>query len=84
MKVRPNMSQSEILTLNSAPVVVDYILFLTADVTVDPNLNEIRDYKYVDKKELQAMFDDSSMSPGHCAEVVLMYDGIRQCVHSLV
>ena len=37
---------------------VDYILFLTADVTVTPNLNEIRDYKYVDKAELQSMFDD--------------------------
>lgn len=26
-----------------------------------PNLNEIRDYKYVDKAELQAMFNDSGM-----------------------
>ncbi|GJJ13800.1 hypothetical protein Clacol_008057 [Clathrus columnatus] len=41
---------------------VDYILFLTADVTVKPNLNEIRDYKYVSKEELQAMFDH----PGMC------------------
>lgn len=39
---------------------VDYILFLTADVTVEPNLNEIRDHQYVDKAELQAMFDDPS------------------------
>jgi len=38
---------------------VDYILFLTADVTVTPNSNEIRDYKYVDKDELQAMFQES-------------------------
>ncbi|PAV21970.1 Isopentenyldiphosphate isomerase [Pyrrhoderma noxium] len=37
---------------------VDYILFLTADVDVTPNLNEIRDYKYVSKEELQAMFED--------------------------
>jgi len=37
---------------------VDYILFLTADVTVTPNRNEIRDYKYVNKVELQAMFED--------------------------
>ncbi|EJD55331.1 Isopentenyldiphosphate isomerase [Auricularia subglabra TFB-10046 SS5] len=36
---------------------VDYILFITADVDVTPNLNEIRDHKYVDKAELQAMFD---------------------------
>ncbi|TBU35273.1 Isopentenyldiphosphate isomerase [Dichomitus squalens] len=41
---------------------VDYILFLTADVTVTPNLNEIRDHKYVDKAELQAMFED----PANC------------------
>ena len=39
---------------------VDYILFLTADVSVTPNLNEIRDYKYVSKEELQAMFEDPS------------------------
>jgi isopentenyl-diphosphate delta-isomerase len=38
---------------------VDYILFLTADVDVTPNANEIRDFKYVDKAELQAMFQDS-------------------------
>lgn len=37
---------------------VDYILFLTADVTVVPNVNEIRDHKYVDKAELQAMFEE--------------------------
>lgn len=41
---------------------VDYILFLTANVDVTPNLNEIRDYKYVDKAELQAMFDDPCTS----------------------
>ncbi|KAK7694682.1 hypothetical protein QCA50_001870 [Cerrena zonata] len=39
---------------------VDYILFLTADVTVTPNLNEIRDHKYVSKEELQTMFNDPS------------------------
>ncbi|KAI0031156.1 Isopentenyldiphosphate isomerase [Vararia minispora EC-137] len=36
---------------------VDYILFITADVDVTPNENEIRDHKYVDKAELQAMFE---------------------------
>ena len=34
-------------------------MFLTADVTVEPNFNEIRDFKYVDKAELQSMFNDS-------------------------
>ena len=38
---------------------VDYILFITADVDVTPNPNEIRDHKYVSKEELQAMFEDS-------------------------
>lgn len=41
---------------------VDYILFLTADVTVNPNENEIRDHKYVSKDELRDMFDDPSNS----------------------
>jgi isopentenyl-diphosphate delta-isomerase len=40
---------------------VEYILFLTADVTVNGNANEIRDHKYVDKAELQAMFEDQGM-----------------------
>jgi len=44
------------------PSTVDYILFLTADVTVTPNVNEIRDHKYVDKAELQAMFEESGNS----------------------
>ena len=38
---------------------VDYILFMSGDVDVTPNLNEIRDYKYVSKAELIAMFEDS-------------------------
>ncbi|XP_006454328.1 hypothetical protein AGABI2DRAFT_189600 [Agaricus bisporus var. bisporus H97] len=41
---------------------VDYILFLTANVTVTPNTNEIRDHKYVSKEELEAMFHDPSNS----------------------
>ncbi|KAF9456561.1 NUDIX hydrolase domain-like protein [Collybia nuda] len=38
---------------------VDYILFMTADVDLTPNVNEIRAHKYVDKTELQAMFQES-------------------------
>jgi isopentenyl-diphosphate delta-isomerase len=45
-------------------LLVDYILFLTADVTVTANANEIRDYKYVDKAELQAMFENEGMMAG--------------------
>jgi len=36
---------------------VDYILFICADVTVKPNLHEIRDHKYVSKDELVQMFE---------------------------
>ncbi|KAG8739632.1 isopentenyl-diphosphate delta-isomerase idi1 [Ceratobasidium sp. 414] len=41
---------------------VDYILFMSGDVDVTPNLNEIRDHKYVSKGELIAMFDDPANS----------------------
>lgn len=44
--------------IDSKGWLVDYILFLTANVTVTPNFNEIRDYKYVSKDELKEMFDD--------------------------
>ena len=40
---------------------VDYILFFTGDVDVTPNLNEISEYKYVSKSELQQMFEDPCM-----------------------
>ncbi|KAF8575350.1 Isopentenyldiphosphate isomerase [Ramaria rubella] len=43
-------------------VLLDYILFLARDVTVTPNLNEIRDHRYVSKEELQNMFDDKNNS----------------------
>jgi isopentenyl-diphosphate delta-isomerase len=35
---------------------------LTADVSVTPNNNEIQAYKYVDKAELQAMFQEPGKS----------------------
>ena len=61
MKVQGS-SQSFLVNWQIEPtiVLVDYILFLTADVTITPNLNEVRDYKYVNKQELQTMFDDPS------------------------
>lgn len=42
--------------------IVDYILFITADVTVTPNPNEVRDYRWVDKAEIQDMFEDQCTS----------------------
>ena len=41
---------------------VDYILFMTGDVSVNPNPNEIQAHKYVDKAELQKMIDDPGKS----------------------
>jgi len=41
---------------------IDYILFFTGDVDVTPNKNEIRAFKYVDKAELQAMFEETGNS----------------------
>ena len=41
-------------------VAVDYILFITADATVDGNPNEVSDTCWVSKSELQAMFEDKS------------------------
>lgn len=35
-------------------LVVDYILFIQKDVELDPNPNEVRDYKYYSKEQLQA------------------------------
>jgi isopentenyl-diphosphate delta-isomerase len=40
---------------------VDYILFIKADVDLEPNLNEVRDTTYVSADELKAMFEDSSL-----------------------
>ena len=40
---------------------------MTGDVSVTANANEIRDHKYVDKAELQAMFDDPCEYFASCA-----------------
>lgn len=44
---------------------IDYILFYKIqkgeDLTINPNLNEVRDYKYVTAQELQKMFKDENI-----------------------
>ncbi|OBT77292.1 isopentenyl-diphosphate delta-isomerase [Pseudogymnoascus sp. 05NY08] len=40
---------------------IDYILFIKADVDLNPSPNEVRDVKYVTADELKAMFKDSSL-----------------------
>lgn len=53
------MSQ-ELLTIPSFSL-VDYILFIKADVDVQANPNEAQDTRYVSAEELKAMFEDPSL-----------------------
>lgn len=41
----------------SSAVPVDYILFITAPVTLEPNVNEVCDTKWVDAAELKELMD---------------------------
>ncbi len=43
-----------------APLTVDYILFLTREVTLELNPNEVSDARYVSEEELKEMFEDES------------------------
>ena len=52
-------------------------MFITADVTVTPNTNEIRDYKWVNKVELQSMFDNTcalAVSPAEKRIIIDRFD----------
>lgn len=40
---------------------VDYILFIQADVDLEPSPNEVRDTKYVSADELKAMFEQPGL-----------------------
>lgn len=52
-----NPGQSQLTTT----FLVDYILFIKADVDLNPSPNEVRDVKYVTADELKAMFKDSTL-----------------------
>jgi isopentenyl-diphosphate delta-isomerase len=41
--------------------VVDYILFIKANVDLNVNPNEVRDTRYVSQEDLKAMFEDKSL-----------------------
>lgn len=43
------------------PPKVDYIFFIKANVDVHPNLNEVRDTKYVSADELKKLFTDPEL-----------------------
>ncbi len=40
---------------------VDYILFIVADVSIEPNLNEVQATRYVSPAELKVMFKDEKL-----------------------
>ncbi|KAL4777125.1 NUDIX hydrolase domain-like protein [Aspergillus nidulans var. acristatus] len=40
---------------------IDYILFIQADVDLEPNLNEVRDTRYVSADELKEMFKQTDL-----------------------
>ena len=44
-----------------APVLVDYILFIKADVEHTPNPNEVKDTRYVSEADLKTMFKDDGL-----------------------
>ena len=46
---------------DSSVVVVDYILFVQADVEHTPNPNEVKNTRYVSKEGLKSMFKDDSL-----------------------
>jgi isopentenyldiphosphate isomerase len=41
--------------------IVDYILFIKADVDLNVNPNEVRDSRFVSQEDLRAMFKDESL-----------------------
>jgi isopentenyl-diphosphate delta-isomerase len=47
--------------ITDAILLVDYILFIKANVDLDINLNEIRDTQYVSPDALKQMFADPSL-----------------------
>ena len=40
---------------------IDYILFVIADVKLEPNLNEVQATRYVSANDLKAMFEDQNL-----------------------
>ena len=47
--------------LSSRDRAVDYILFIKADVDLEPNLNEVRDTQYVTAHGLKTIFNDPTL-----------------------
>lgn len=49
---------SRVLLLRAEISTVDYVVFATANVTLEENPNEVSATKYVSKDELEALFQD--------------------------
>ena len=45
----------------TSPSLVDYILFVRADVDLDINPNEVQDVRYASQDDLKTMFDDKTL-----------------------
>ena len=61
MKVGHNLGSAKEIYSPRVTNSVDYILFIKADVDLEPNLNEVRDTRYVTADGLKAMFNDPAL-----------------------
>lgn len=59
---RAELRRVGIILTNIRFSLVDYILFIQADVDLEPNPNEVRDAKYVSADELKAMFEQPGLT----------------------
>lgn len=50
-----------IITKRAYTTLVDYILFITADVDLHINPNEVRDSRWVSQEDLKNMFQEKSL-----------------------
>lgn len=56
------MSRGPRVVCHSDPIaLVDYILFIKANVDLNPNPNEVRDTRYVSADGLKSMFNDPAL-----------------------
>lgn len=51
----------DLINGNTDILLVDYILFIQADVDLSPSPNEVRDTTYVSADELKAMFEQPGL-----------------------
>lgn len=65
---------------------IDYVLFVKADVKVNPNPEEVRDTRYVSKDELYAMMKEPGLhwSPWFCKIVEKWYDGWTEDIDATI